>query len=142
VAVSDPTGTLARPLEPLERGSRVDDFEAVAALVAAYDVVAIVVGQPLNLGGAEGQQARRIARYAEAMATRLSMDIVLWDESLTTVAAEDIMRQNRSEKRRRRARGNGELDSIAAAVILQSYLDSQYRDDRPPQDDRTVRDEG
>jgi putative Holliday junction resolvase len=135
VAISDPTGTLARPLESLDRGSRGEDFDAVAALVAEHGVDLIVVGQPLGPDGAEGPQAQRIARYAEAMAAHLSVDVILWDESLTTVAAEEIMRQNRSEKKRRRARSNGELDSFAAAVILQSYLDSQYRDDYPLHDD-------
>lgn len=129
VAVSDPTGTLARPLRPLMRGSRVEDLAAVEALIGEYSVGLIVVGHPLGLDGIEGQQARRTARYAKALGVSLSVEIILWDEGLTTVAAEDIMRQNRGEKKRRRARGSGELDSIAAAVILQSYLDGQCRDD-------------
>ena len=141
VAISDPTGTLARPLQPLHRGSRVDDFDAINALVAEHGAGLIVVGQPVGLDGVEGPQAQRMARYAEAMAAHLSVPVVLWDEGLTTVAAEEILRQNRSEKKRRRARGNGELDSIAAAVILQSYLDSQHRDDHALEDELQVDDE-
>jgi putative Holliday junction resolvase len=124
VAVSDPTGTVARPLQTLVRGSREDDFAAIAALVADHDVGLVVVGRPLSLDGTEGPQARQVARYAEALAARLPVRVVSWDERFTTVVAHEILRQSRPEKRRRRARTTGEVDAIAAAVILQSYLDS------------------
>ena len=123
IAVSDPTGTIARPLRTLVRGSREEDFAAITALVAEHDVELVVVGQPLCLDGAEGPQARRVARYAEALAARLPVPVVAWDERFTTVAAEEILRQNR-RKKKRQARTRGEVDSIAAAVILQGYLDS------------------
>jgi putative Holliday junction resolvase len=124
VAISDSTGTLARPLQALMRGSLEEDVTAVAALVAEHGVDLVVMGQPLSLDGTEGPQARQIARYAEELAARLPVQVVLWDESLSTMAAEEIIRQSRGEKKRRRARASGELDAIAAAVILQSYLDS------------------
>lgn len=124
VAVSDPTGTLARPLQTLARGSREEDFIAITALVAEEHAELVVVGRPLGLDGSEGPQARRIARYAEALAAHLSVPLVLWDERYTTAEAEEILRRRRTEKRRRRARAAGDLDAIAAAVILQSYLDS------------------
>jgi len=124
IAISDPTGILARPLQTLVRGSREDDFAAITAIVAEHDVGLVVVGQPLSQDGTEGLQARRIARYALALAARLSVPVVSWDERFTTVAAEGILRQTRKKKDRRRARAKGEVDAIAAAVILQSYLDS------------------
>lgn len=124
VAVSDPTGTLARPLKALARGSREEDMAAIAALVAAEGAELVVVGRPLSLDGSEGPQARRIARYAEALTTHLSVPVVLWDERYTTAEAEEILRR-RTEKQRRYARAAGGLDAIAAAVILQSYLDSR-----------------
>ena len=123
IAIGDPTGTVARPLQALVRGSREEDFAAITALVAEHDVGLVVVGQPLSLDGTEGPQARRVARYAEALAAMLPVPVVAWDERFTTVAAEDILRQNRRQKKRR-ARTRGEVDSIAAAVILQGYLDS------------------
>lgn len=123
VAVSDPTGTLARPLKALARGSREEDVTAIAALVAAEGAELVVVGRPLSLDGSEGPQARRVARYAEMLAARLPVPVVLWDERYTTAEAEEILRR-RSEKQRRHARAVGDLDAIAAAVILQSYLDS------------------
>jgi putative Holliday junction resolvase len=130
IAISDPTGALARPLQALVRSSREEDFAAVAAIVAEYDVELVVVGRPLSLDGTEGPQARRIAGYADGLADYLPMQVVLWDERFTTAEAEEILRQSRSEKKRRRARTSGELDTIAAAVILQSYLDSRYLDSR------------
>lgn len=125
IAVSDPTGTVVRPLQTLVRGSREEDFAVVAALVAEHDVGLVVVGQPLSLNGTEGPQARRVARYMEALATRLPVPVVPWDERFTTVAAHEILRQSRRKKKRQRARAGGEIDAIAAAVILQSYMDSQ-----------------
>jgi putative Holliday junction resolvase len=128
IAISDPTGALARPLQALMRGPCEEDFAAIAAVVAEYDVGLVVVGLPLSLDGTEGPQARQIAGYADGLADHLLIEVVLWDERFTTAEAEGILRQSRSEKKRRRARTSGELDAIAAAVILQSYLDSRYLD--------------
>jgi len=125
IAISDPSGTVARPMQTLVRNSREQDFAAIAALVAEHDVELVVVGRPLSLDGTEGPQARRIARYAEALAAHLSVELVSWDERFTTIAAEEIIRQRRSKKGRRRARATGEVDAVAAAVVLQSYLDSR-----------------
>jgi putative Holliday junction resolvase len=137
IAVSDPTGALARPLQALPRGSQEEDFAAIAAIVAEHGVSLVVVGQPLSLDGAVGPQARQVACYAEALAARLPVKVVLWDERFTTIEAEEILRQRRSEKKRRRARADGEVDAIAAAVILQGYLDSHYRDRHHPDDGET-----
>lgn len=124
IAISDPTGTLARPLQTLVRGSREEDFAALAALVAEYDVGLVVVGRPLSLNGTEGPQARRVARYADALSAHLPARVVLWDERFTTVTAREILHQSHGRKERRRARSAGRVDAVAAAVILQSYLDS------------------
>ena len=125
IAISDPTGTVARPLQTLVRGSREEDFAAIAALVVKHEVGLVVVGQPLSLDGTEGPQARRVARYVLALAARLPVRFVAWDERFTTVAAEEILRRGRKKRGRRRVRAEGEVDAVAAAVILQSYLDSQ-----------------
>lgn len=130
VAISDPTGTVVRPLQTLVSSSREKGLAAVAALVDEHDVGLVVVGQPLSLDGTEGPQARRIARYALALAEHLSVPVVSWDERFTTVAAKEILSRNRSRKKRQRARVKGQVDAIAAAVILQSYLDSQNNDCR------------
>jgi len=128
VAISDPTGIVARPLQALRRKSNAEDFAAIAAIVAEHNVELVIMGQPLGLDGAEGTQAKKAAHYAQALAKHLPVEIILWDESFTTVKAEEVLLQSRGRKARRRARADGELDAIAAAVILQSYLDSKPGD--------------
>lgn len=120
IAISDPGGAVARPLQTLVRRSKAEDFEAIASLVAEHGVGLVVVGRPLSLDGTEGPQARRVARYASALAERLTVPLVSWDERFTTAEAEEILRQNR--RKRKTAPG---LDAVAAAVILQRYLDSR-----------------
>ncbi len=122
IALSDPSGTLARPLQTLVRSSRPADFAALAALVAEHEVELVVVGRPLSLDGSEGPQARRIARYADALAAHLPVPVVFWDERFTTVEAEEILRRNR---RRRKRADRADVDAVAAALILQRYLDRQ-----------------
>jgi len=125
IAISDPTGTIARPLQTLEHRSTAEDFSAIASLVNEYDVGAVVVGRPLSLDGTVGPQAARTDRFTEALADQLEVPVVGWDERFSTAAADEILLKTRKERARRRARANGEIDAIAAAVILQSYLDSQ-----------------
>jgi len=123
IAISDPAGIIARPLQTLVRGSREEDNAAIVALVAEHDVGLVVVGRPLSLDGTEGPQARRVARYAEALTATLPVPVVAWDERFTTVAAEEILRRTRKKKQRSHTRD--EVDAIAAAVILQNYLEER-----------------
>jgi len=125
VAISDPTGTIARPLQTLEHRSKREDFSAISDLVEEYDVDAVVVGRPLSLDGTVGPQAERIDRYTGALSEHLEVPVIPWDERFSTATADEILRQTRKEKAKRRARANGEIDAIAAAVILRSYLNSQ-----------------
>lgn len=131
IAISDPTGTIARPLETLEHASTQEDFAAIASLVDEYDVGVVVVGRPFSLDGTVGPQARRIDRYTEGLAAHLEVPVVQWDERFSTEAAREILLKTRNERGRRRARASGEIDAIAAAVILQSYLDNRA-DSGPP----------
>jgi putative Holliday junction resolvase len=125
VAISDPTGTIARPLQTLTHRSREEDFSAISDLIEEHDVDAVVVGRPISLDGAIGPQAQRVDHYTEALAEHLDVPVVPWDERFSTATADEILRETRKEKAKRRARANGEIDAIAAAVILRSYLDSQ-----------------
>ena len=124
VAVSDPLGILARPLQTLLRESREEDLAAIAAFVTEYDVGLVVVGEPLSLDGTKGPQARRVARFADRLTDGLLVRVVSWDERYSTRAADEILRRNRKPSRRR-GRARDEIDAVAAAVILQSYLDAQ-----------------
>jgi len=122
VAVSDETGVLARPLITIPRASRRDDFERIAQLVAEQRVERIIAGYPRSLAGTEGPQARRVRRYIEALKATLPVPVELWDERYTTIEA--IRRLN--DANRRRPRDRGQLDSAAAAIILQEYLDTAH----------------
>jgi putative Holliday junction resolvase len=120
VAVSDETGTLARPLTTLTRASKREDFERVARLAAEQGAERVVAGYPRSLAGDEGPQARRVRRYVEALATTLPAPVELWDERYTTVEAQERLQ----EAQRRKLRDRGQLDAAAAAIILQDYLDA------------------
>lgn len=129
VAISDETQTLARSLTVLHRRSKAQDFEALACLAREQSVQAIVVGLPLSRDGSEGPQARRIRRYAAAVSEALSArgldtPIIFHDETLSTVTASELMIAS-GRKRRDRRRN---VDAVAAAVILQGFLDTQAKD--------------
>jgi putative Holliday junction resolvase len=118
VAVSDPTGTLATPHTVIHRRSKAEDFETVARLVIELEAERVVVGLPLSLNGEVGPQARRVSRYAHALAQRLDVPMELHDERYSTVTADALLTE-RGRKRR------VPIDAAAAAVILQDYLDSR-----------------
>lgn len=121
VAISDALGMMARPLEIFSRTSRKADFAHIGALVATHQVDVVVMGLPLNMDGSEGRQAAWVRDYSAALAETLTVPMHLWDERLTSEEAADILRaQGKSTAK-------GTLDAVAAAVILQSYLDSHYQ---------------
>ena len=115
---------IAQPLTTLKRRSKAEDFSRIANLVREHGVEKLVVGLPLNMDGSHGVQARRVTRYAGRMADALAemdldVELVFWDERLTTEAASHILRDHPSS----RSRKDQSIDAVAAAVILQSYLD-------------------
>ncbi len=121
IAVSDPTGLIARPLRVLERRSKKEDFAVLASLVSEYGVERVIVGRPLTLRGEVGPQARRVEAYARALAEALPVPVELWDERYTTVAAQEILETVRRPGRRR---PRGDVDAVAAAVLLQGFLEA------------------
>ncbi len=122
VAVSDPLGVVAQPLQTIGRRSRSEDFARIAALVAEYGVELVVVGRPLTLRGEVGPQAQQYERYAQALAEALPVPLQMWDERYSTVEAIQLLQQIRKKSHSLK---KGEVDAVAAAVILQSFLDSQ-----------------
>jgi putative Holliday junction resolvase len=120
VAISDELGALARPLEVLSRASGPGSFQHLAGIVYEYEVGAIVVGLPLLEDGSEGEQVRSTRAYVRGLRNHVDLPVVFWDERDSTNRAEEIMRVNRSRRRRREG-----SDAVAAAVILQSYLDQR-----------------
>jgi putative Holliday junction resolvase len=122
VAVSDRSGTIASPLTVLQRGrSRRDDHARIADLVRAEEVECVVVGLPLSLSGADGPAAQAARAEAERLATVVGVPVETHDERLTTVTAERSLAAGGVRGAARRQR----IDKVAAAVILQSWLDSR-----------------
>jgi len=120
VALSDPSETVARGLKVIRRTSRTADIELIKALVEGHEVERIVVGHPLHLDGRAGEQARRAEEFAADLECELGLTVVLWDEAFSTERARQAMIEAGRKRKERRAR----LDAVAAAAILQDYLDS------------------
>jgi putative Holliday junction resolvase len=110
-ALSDPTGTLATPLQAVERPDTRRGLQRVVQLVRDREVDRVVVGLPLSLSGAEGPQAARTREWAARLAARVSVPVDLHDERLTTRQAD-------------RTGGRADADSRAAAHLLEAYLAS------------------
>jgi putative Holliday junction resolvase len=126
VAISDKAGLIATPQAVVRRGSKAEDYARFARLVQEQGVGTLVIGHPLNADGSAGPQAQRIERYAAALvesflAEGLDLPVVLWDEYGSTLQAQETMIATGRKARQRRAR----LDAVAAAFILQDYLDAQ-----------------
>lgn len=122
MAISDPTQLLASPVTVLDRRKGLAPvLDSLTTLVAREGVSHAVVGLPLNADGSEGRQARRAREFARTVERVVGVTIEMWDERLSTRAAEDILRAQ--GRNLRRVRERGELDAVAAAAILQDYLD-------------------
>ena len=109
VAVSDPTGVVARPLCVVERATTDDGIAQIEELVAEHGAKRVVVGMPLTMRGQEGEQARETQRFVELLSARLAVPVVTFDERFTTDLA-------------RRASSPDDEDARAAAHLLSDYL--------------------
>jgi putative holliday junction resolvase len=120
LAVSDQGGQIATPHSVLRRKSKTEDFGRLQRIFEEVGAELVVVGMPYSLSGyeTEGPQARRIKRYAKAMAEVISIPITFFDESYSTVEAASRLRQGGGRQRKT------PLDAAAAAVILQQFLDA------------------
>lgn len=133
VAASDRDGFVATPVETVARG--LGDLDRLAALVADYEAVEVLVGLPLHLSGAEGSSAKDARVVARALARRLSpVAVRLVDERLSTVTAERGLRDAGISGRRGRSVRRSVVDQAAAVVILQSALDAERGSGRLPGD--------
>lgn len=120
VAVSDELGFAARPLPAVERTSRAQDVARIGEIASRRKVHTIIVGLPLNMDGSVGPAARQAQRFAGLLRRELKLPVELWDERLTTAEAERAL----IAAGERRARRREVRDGVAAALILQGYLDS------------------
>jgi len=118
VAMSDPGGILASPLTIINRTDEKSDIDVILALVDQNQVGVVVVGLPLSMNGSIGPQAEKVQDFARQLSKHLEVPIEFRDERLTTVDARRIIKMNRKSRKTKD-------DAMAAALILQSYLDEK-----------------
>jgi putative Holliday junction resolvase len=131
VAISTPEGRLAVPLRVLARRSDDTDVRTIVELARSEGAAAFVVGDPLSLDGSAGRQARGVRSFAQRVAEVSGLPLELWDERLTSVQAERSVVGPRKPAARGAKRRRAPADDVAAAIILQSYLD-RHRSDTTP----------
>jgi putative Holliday junction resolvase len=121
IAVSDPLGITAQGLETLHRKNKKHDFSCLHRLIRDYNVGGIVVGLPLRMSGAEGIQAEKIQLFAEELRRHFKLPVHLWDERLSSVEANRLLRETElSIEKRGQA-----VDRMAAVLILQGWMESR-----------------
>ena len=122
VAVSDLTGLIANGVETIRRTSPERDFARIGELITEWEVGEIVLGYPKNMNGTIGERAKLSEVFAEELRSRFAgVSVVLWDERLSTVAAERVLIDADLQRKKRRK----VIDMMAAVVILQNYLDGK-----------------
>jgi putative Holliday junction resolvase len=121
VALSDGSWMIARSFTVLKRSSRAMDFEKIGRIVGEQDVSLLIVGLPSLPSGGEGTMAAWVRDYVADLSSHVDVEIQFWDESFSTVDAEASLRARGVKTSRRR----GQIDAVAAAFILQSYLDAK-----------------
>jgi len=124
VALSDPGGILASPFTIIDRRDERQDVEAIIDIIDQHQVKQIVVGLPRSMDGSIGEQAEKVEAFVQILSSHTQVPVEFRDERLTTVSAKRLMRAASTKKTRRRARD----DAVAAALILQGYLDEEHRE--------------
>ena len=125
VAVGETSTRIASPLTTIAANATAARLEAIGRLVREWHPTALVVGRPKHADGSEHPVALRAARFARRLAGRHRLPVFMVDETLTSVEAERMLRETRT-----RARSAGDVDALAATLILQSYLDDPARHER------------
>lgn len=120
VALSDELGWTAQPLETYERRTLDRDIAHIQDLVRVHEVGRVLLGLPLRLSGDEGPAVQAVRQFVERLEASLSVPVVTWDERMTTKAAEELLIAADMSRRKRK----GVVDRIAAAILLQSYLEA------------------
>jgi putative holliday junction resolvase len=119
LAISDPLGITAQGLPTLQRTNIREDLSALASLIEKYEVKLLLMGNPLHMSGKAGRQADYARDFADRLTEKTGVEVQLWDERLTTVEAQRVLRSSGiSIEKRARA-----VDRLAAVILLESYLD-------------------
>ena len=120
LAISDETRTIAAGYDVMQRKSRKEDFQRYATIIADEAITLVVMGLPITLSGEEGQRADWVRNYSAGLSEHIPVPLEFWDERYSTKQAEASLhaRGKRGKKARER------VDAVAAAFILQDYLDA------------------
>jgi len=119
LALSDPLGITAQGLPTLQRTNIREDLAALAHLIAEREVTLLLIGNPLHMSGKEGRQTGFAREFGERIGQKTGIEVQFWDERLTTVEANRVLRESGiSIEKRARA-----VDRLAAVILLESYLD-------------------
>lgn len=121
VAISDETGLVARGIAVIKRKSIEKDLQDIKNFIKENHVEKIVIGLPKNMNGTVGFQGSKVLNLVEKLKEVTSLPVITWDERLTTVMAERVLIQADMSRKKRKSI----IDKMAAAIILQNYLDSQ-----------------
>ncbi len=119
MALCDSEGILASPFTIIDCRDERQDIEAIIDIINQYQVGQIVVGLPRSMDGSIGEQAKKVQAFVQSLSKQTQVPIEFRDERLTTVSARRLMQAARTKKTKKKARD----DAIAAALILQGYLD-------------------
>jgi putative Holliday junction resolvase len=121
--VSDPTGTIATPIEAIKAVEQ-DDAANIARIATEREARGIVVGLPLSLDGSQGPAARKVNAFCARLRKITDLPVITWDERMTTVEAHSLLRQAGKSPSKARGAERGKIDSASAAIILDSYMQS------------------
>ncbi len=124
LALSDPMGIIASPLDAITNDAHA--LERLHAVIARESVTMLVVGMPLTLKGEMGSKAQEVEEFISLLESALGLHVIRWDERYTTTIARRSMIDLGTKKKTRRT-DRGRVDAMAAAVLLQSYLDHDKR---------------
>ncbi|MBV8732510.1 MAG: Holliday junction resolvase RuvX [Acidobacteriia bacterium] len=120
LAISDPLGITAQGLPTIARTNKRADLAAVDAVSRNWGAGMILLGNPKNMGGSEGRQSEWVREFAQALGEYTGLPVEFWDERLTTVEANRVLRSSGISIAKRAAA----VDRLSAVILLQSYLDS------------------
>lgn len=123
VAVCDPLGLTAQALETITREEENKlrrTCRRIEALIREYEITSVILGYPKNMDDSIGERAEKTEEFQQMLKRRTGLPVILWDERLTTVEAEEILKESGIPNKERKK----VIDKVAAGIILQSYLDA------------------
>jgi putative Holliday junction resolvase len=130
LAISDPEANFAFPLAAIASGGPTKDIATLGKLMTEHEVARVVLGLPLHMDGRAGPEAEAARSFARALERATGVPVETLDERWTSVQAERTLRESGTPKRRRESRRRGDLDSMAATIVLRTWLerDAHLRD--------------